>query len=133
MKTVIGIVLLGLTLCVSALGQPLGFKVPETGTDLVHQCQTYERNVSQKSAADVAIEMQNLGYGMGYCYGVINTTSEILQVRGEIHMPEGEVTFEQIKKIVTNYLDAHPEEWQKPASVVVTKALKQAWGSAQAK
>jgi len=133
MKPVITIVLLGLMLCVSALGQPAGFKVPETGTDLLHQCQSYERNATQKSAADLAIEMENIGYGMGYCFGVIITTSEILQVRGEIHLPEGQVSFEQTKKIVTNYLDAHPEEWQKPASVLVTKALKQAWGSTTTK
>jgi len=131
MKTAIALVLLGLALRVSALGQPSGFKVPETGTDLVHQCA--DRQLTKRGGADVAIEAQDIGYGIGYCFGVINTAAEILQVRGEIHLPEGDVTFEQVKKIVTNYLDAHPEEWQKPASVVVTNALKQAWGSATAK
>ena len=85
--------------------------------------------MTKKGGADAAIETSEIGYGVGYCFGVINTASELLQVRGEIHLPDGQVTFEQIKKIVTNYLDAHPDEWQKPASVVVTKALKQAWGS----
>jgi hypothetical protein len=131
MKTVIALVLLGLTLCVSALGQPPGFKVPETGTDLIHQCA--DRQLTKRAGADVAIEAQDVGYGMGYCFGVINTAAEILEVRGEIHLPDGDITFEQVKKIVTNYLDAHPEEWQKPASVVVTKALKQAWGSTTVK
>lgn len=127
MKT-IATILLDLALCVSALGQPPGFKVPETGTDLVRQCT--DQQLTKRGAADAAIEAQEIGYGMGYCFGVINTASEILQVHGEIHLPDGDVTFEQVKKIVTNYLDAHPEEWQKPASVLVTKALKQAWGSA---
>lgn len=123
-----------LVLCTSALGQPPGFKIPESGTDLVHQCQSYDRNVTPKGAGDIAIEMQSLGYGMGYCFGVINTTAELLQIHGDIRLPDGgEISFEQIKKIVTNYLDAHPEEWQKPASVVVTKALKQAWGTTAAK
>jgi hypothetical protein len=131
MKPVTAIVLLGLVLCVSALGQSPGFKVPETGTDLVHQCA--DRQVTKRGGADMAIEAQDIGYGMGYCFGVINTAAEILQVRGEIHLPVGDVTFEQVKKIVTNYLDAHPEEWEKPATVVVAKALKQAWGSATAK
>ena len=81
----------------------------------------------------MAIEGQEIGYGMGYCFGVINATAEILQVHGDIPLPSGDITFEQIKKIVTNYLDAHPEEWQKAASVVVTKALKQAWGSTTVK
>lgn len=66
---------------------------------------------------------------MGYCFGVINTVSELLQADGEIHLPDGEISFEQTKKIVTNYLNAHPEEWQKPASSLVKKALKQAWGN----
>lgn len=131
MREIIRIVLFGLLVCVSALGQPPGFKVPETGTDLVHQCA--DRQLTKRGGADVAIEAQAIGYGMGYCFGVINTAAEILQVRGEIHLPEGDVTFEQIKKIVTNYLDAHPEEWQRPASVVASKALKQAWGSTAAK
>lgn len=131
MKPVIAIVLLGLMVCVPALGQPPGFKVPETGTDLVHQCA--DRQLTKRGGADVAIEAQDIGYGMGYCFGVINTAAEILQVRGEIHLPDGDITFEQVKKIVTNYLDAHPDEWQKPASILATKALKQAWGSTRAK
>jgi hypothetical protein len=131
MKPVAAIVLMLSVTCVSALGQSLGFKVPETGTDLVHQCA--DRQLTKRGGADLAIEAQNTGYGMGYCFGVINTAFEMLQVRGEIYMPEGDVTFEQVKKIVTNYLDAHPEEWQRPASAVVTKALKQAWGSTTAK
>jgi len=64
----------------------------------------------------MAIEAQDIGYGMGYCFGVINTAAEILQVHGEIHLPDGDITFEQIKKIVTNYLDAHPDEWQRPSA-----------------
>lgn len=35
----------------------------------------------------------------------------------------------KIQKIVVNYLNAHPEEWQKPASVLVKQALKQVWGT----
>jgi hypothetical protein len=130
MKT-IATILLGLALSVSALGQ--ASRADTNGTDLLHQCADYDRQVTKRGAADAAIEASKIGYGLGYCFGVINTAAEILQVRGEIHLPEGNVTFEQLKKIVTNYLEAHPEEWQKPASVVVTKALKQAWGSPTAK
>jgi hypothetical protein len=125
----IAMILLGLMLCVSALAQGPALKT--TGTDLVHQCA--DRQVTKRGATDAAIEAGEIGYSMGYCFGVINTAAEILRVHGEIHLPDGDVTFEQVKKIVTNYLDAHPEEWQKPASVVVTKALKQAWGSTTTK
>ena len=127
MRKTIELLLLGMTLHVSVLGQPPAFKVPETGTDLVHQCA--DRQLTKRGGTDAAIEAQDIGYGIGYCFGVINTAAEILQVRGEIRLPDGDVSFEQIKKIVTNYLDAHPDEWQKPASVLVIKALKQAWGT----
>jgi hypothetical protein len=80
----------------------------------VHQCADRQR--SKRGGADMAIEAQDIGYGMGYCFGVINTAAEILQVHGEIHLPDGDITFEQIKKIVTNYLDAHPDEWQRPSA-----------------
>ena|ERR1700722_3108698 len=129
MKQMIASLFLALALCISAPGQSPGLKT--TGTDLVHQCA--DRKLAKRAPADAAIESSEIGYGMGYCFGVINTASEILQARGEIRLPDGDVTFEQVKKIVTNYLDAHPEEWQKPASVLVTKALKQAWGPATTK
>jgi hypothetical protein len=129
MKQVIASLFLALVLCISALGQTSELKT--TGSDLAHQCA--DRQLTKRTAADAAIESSKIGYGMGYCFGVINTASEILQARGEIRLPDGDITFEQVKKIVTNYLDAHPEEWQKPASVLVTKALKQAWGPATAK
>jgi len=48
----------------------------------------------------------------------MNTPTEILQVHGDTHLPDGNITFEQIKKIVTNDLDAHPDEWQKPALLI---------------
>jgi Rap1a immunity proteins len=131
MKPVIAIVLLGLALCIPALGQA---SRPDTnGTDLLHQCADYDHQVTKRGAADAAIEASEIGYGLGYCFGVINTAAEILQVDGEIQLPDGSVTFEQVKKVVMSYLDAHPEQWQKPASVVVTKALKLAWGSTTAK
>ena len=38
--------------------EPLGFKIPESGTDLVHQCQSYDRNVTPKGAGDIAIEIK---------------------------------------------------------------------------
>ena len=120
MKQVIASFFLALVLCISALGQTSELKT--TGTDPAHKCA--DRQLTKRSAAEAAIESSEVGYGMGYCFGVINTASEILQARGEIHLPDGDITFEQVK----NYLDAHPEEWQKPASVLVTKALKQAWG-----
>jgi hypothetical protein len=122
-------ILLGLALCASALGQTPGLKT--TGTDLVHQCA--DRQLTKRGAVDAAVEAEEIGYGMGYCFGVINTAAELLQANGDIHLPDGDVTFEQVKKVVTNYLDAHLAEWQKPASVVVTKALKQAWGSTTVK
>jgi hypothetical protein len=125
------LILLSLILSASALGQ---VSRPDTnGTDLIHQCAAGDRLLTKKGAADTAIEASEIGYGLGYCFGVINNTAKILQVHGEIHLPDGNVTFEQVKTIVMNYLDAHPDEWQKPASVLVTKALKQAWGSTAAK
>lgn len=55
------------------------------------------------------------------------TAAEILDADGQIHFPDG-AGFGQIQKIVTNYLNEHPEEWEKPASFLVRKALKKAWG-----
>lgn len=117
-----------LALCAPVLAQRPTAATMGTGTDLVHQCA--DRPLTKRNAADAAIEASEIGYGLGYCFGVINTAAEILQVAGEIRLPDGDISFEQIKKVVTNYLDAHPEEWQKPASLLVRKALKQAWGPA---
>ena len=124
-------ILVGLALCISARGQVS--RGPTNGTDLLHQCAAYDRQITKRGAADAAIEASEIGYGLGYCFGVINATAEILQVHGDIHVPDGEVSFEQLKKIVMNYLNAHPEEWQNPASVVVTKALRNVWGPETAK
>ena len=92
-----------------------------TGADLARQC-------SDMPPARKAEDAVASGYAQGYCFGVLTTAAEILDADGQIHFPEG-ASFGQIQKIVTNYLNAHPEEWQQPASHLVKKALKQAWGA----
>jgi len=91
-----------------------------TGADLARQC-------SDVPPVRRAEEAHAAGYAQGYCFGVLTTAAEILDADGEIHFPDG-ASFGQIQKIVTNYLNAHPEEWEKPAALLVRKALKQAWG-----
>jgi len=93
-----------------------------TGADLAHQC-------SDVPPVRKAEETHAAGYAQGYCFGVLTTAAEILDADGEIHFPDG-ASFGQIQKIVTNYLNAHPEEWEKPAALLARKALKQAWGKA---
>jgi hypothetical protein len=92
-----------------------------TGSDLVRKC-------SEAPAARSIDEGVSEAYAQGYCFGVLTTAAEILDSDGQIHFPDG-ASFPQIQKIVMNYLNAHPEEWQKPASLLVKQALKQAWGS----
>ncbi|HET9307046.1 MAG TPA: Rap1a/Tai family immunity protein [Candidatus Sulfotelmatobacter sp.] len=92
-----------------------------TGADLAHHC-------ADRPPVGKASEAVDAAYAQGYCFGVLTTAAEILDSDGQIHFPDG-ASFAQIQKIVTNYLNAHPEEWQKPASQLVKKALKQAWGT----
>ena len=105
------------------LAQNLGSSaaIKGTGADLVHQC-------SDSQSVRGANEGVNAAYAQGYCFGVLTTAAELLDSDGQIHFPEG-VSFGQIQKTVMNYLNSHPEEWQKPASLLVKKALRQAWGS----
>lgn len=91
-----------------------------TGADLAHQC-------SENPPVQRAEEAHAVGYAQGYCFGVLTTAAEILDADGQIHFPDG-ASFNQIQKIVINYLNEHPEEWEKPASFLVRKALKKAWG-----
>jgi hypothetical protein len=42
---------------------------------------------------------------------------------GEIFCSPEQVTLAQVTAVVAKYLNAHPEEWDQPASVLVTKAL----------
>lgn len=92
-----------------------------TGADLARKC-------SEGPPARSVDEGVTEAYANGYCFGVLTTAAEILDSDGQIHFPEG-ASFVQIQKIVVNYLNAHPEDWQKPASLLVKRALKQAWGS----
>jgi len=94
-----------------------------TGADLVRQC-------SDTPPARKIEDAVASGYAQGYCFGVLTTASEILDVDGQIHFPDG-ASFGQIQKVVMNYLNSHPEEWHQQASFLVRKALKQAWGIAQ--
>jgi len=105
------------------LGQNSGGQsaIKGTGADLVRQCADAPRARNADEAVSAA-------YGQGYCFGVLTTVAELLDSDGKIHFPDG-ASFGQTQKIVMNYLNAHPEEWQKPASLLVTKALRQAWGS----
>jgi hypothetical protein len=46
---------------------------------------------------------------------------------GEIFCAPEQVTLAQVAAVVAKYLNAHPEEWNEPAFVLVTRALKQAF------
>ena len=121
-KLALGALLLGAFLMRAQNGtQPPSASVVGTGADLARKCS----EVPPPHSVDDGV---NQAYSRGYCFGALTTAAELLDSDGHIHFPEG-ATFAQIQKIVMNYLNAHPEEWQKAASLVVKKALRQAWGT----
>ena len=77
---------------------------------------------------DAVIEGEEIGYGRGYCFGVINTTTEILQVHGDIHLPDGNIN------VRTNQENRHKlfgralRRMAKACLSFSDKSLKQAWG-----
>lgn len=61
------------------------------------------------------------GEAYGYVFAIYDTYAGLA-----ICMP-ADTTGRQVTKVTQNYLGQHPEAWNLPASVEVTKALTTAW------
>lgn len=86
-----------------------------TGNKLVPLWQAHQR--IQKSEQLQSSDYQNSAVLMGYVQGVCDTYDDL---------PEG-VTIGQLVTIVGRYLDTHPEEWHLPGSIIVRKAMTEAF------
>ena len=60
--------------------------------------------------------------GLGYVIGVADTL-QMAQTPGKHICVSTEATAGQMKKVVMNYLDAHPERLDQPAAVLISSAL----------
>lgn len=61
------------------------------------------------------------GVGTGYVIGIFDSLSGIL-----ICSPDG-VTVKQAKQVVFNYMQKHPESWDKSADISIIAALAEVW------
>lgn len=61
------------------------------------------------------------GVSTGYVLGVYDSLAGIL-----VCSPEG-VTVRQVKQIVFNYMQQHPESWDKSADFSVIAAVREVW------
>ena len=67
-----------------------------------------------------------IGIYLGYLSGSVDQLYANPVVSKKIAFPDG-LFAEQVANVVGSYLDAHPEEWNQPAAVLVVKALMKAW------
>jgi len=107
-KSLMAVLLLFIAKCAFA-----GFM---SGSELVSNMREYEK--AQRS--DRTTVWIDDGMYLGYVYGVSDTIWPHL-------CPPGNIKGQQVVAIVAQYLKVHPEEWNKPASDLVTKALKKAF------
>jgi hypothetical protein len=75
--------------------------------------------------ANVTMTTANTAYTTGHAYGYVSAIYD--EYEGMAVCPPDGATGGQMFKIVENYLGAHPESWNLPASVEVTKAITNAW------
>ena len=62
-----------------------------------------------------------VGLGDGYVIGVYDAIDGVL-----VCCPVG-VTVKQVKHVVFNYMQKHPESWDKSADISVVSALREVW------
>jgi Rap1a immunity proteins len=106
-----GVVLTALVLvCSNAFG---AFK---DGNKLVSDMREFER----AERSDPNVSWLGAGTYTGYVLGIFDTIDSNLCISGS---PTGG----QVGTIVAKYLNEHPEEWNRPASLLVARALRQAF------
>lgn len=76
---------------------------------------------SEKSDAGTNFDLQQAAQSMGYLKGVYDAARSVW-----VCPPDG-VTVGQVERIVIKHLDANPEQWARPADVLVVAALSQAF------
>lgn len=78
------------------------------------------REYMKEEAGFDEVDYGKINYYFGYVIGVFDAQeTRLCRSKG--------VTQGQILSIVNNYINAHPEQWTRPAAVVVFQALKQAF------
>ena len=65
------------------------------------------------------------GTATGYVMGVADTAADFSVC------PPSNVSVKQVKRVVFNYLKAHPEKWNEPANFPVLDALRETWPCAK--
>jgi len=65
-------------------------------------------------------------FDVGYCIGIISGVNDLLAGLHQIDNPDGSTKGQYIR-VVTKYLNDHPEELSERDSVLVIKALKAAF------
>jgi hypothetical protein len=86
------------------------------GNKLVEAMRQYEKAEMKDRDADYSRAWEYRGYVVG-----VHDATDLM------HGSQEHVTALQICAIVANYLKAHPEKWNEPASDLVVEALKQAF------
>lgn len=90
----------------------------ETGSSLMQGWREHQRIINSQPGEKDYLRASRF---MGYVTGVADTRGEVLGV------PAG-VTKDQICAIVGRYLENHPDEWNEVGSILVEKALRNAFG-----
>jgi hypothetical protein len=104
-------------LCVVVMFSTSANAVVLNGNDLVKNWKEYKK-LDEGRIHNVS----DAGYFMGYVSGIVDAFhSEFL-----FNPPYGS-TVGQLCSVVGKWLDNHPEEWNKPAGELVTKALQSAF------
>ena len=79
------------------------------------------REHEKAESSDPGTDYVNASRYSGYVTGVADTLNGIAVCLGH------DTTVRQVTAIVTEYMNAHPEEWTHPAAILVSKALQQAF------
>lgn len=122
------ILALGIVLCsVLCTAQDNGVAKVGTGSELLDTC----TRVSHVKATGNNLEewmrdSSDVSTAFGACYGFIRAVKQLGEI-GERTCPPEEVTYGQAQKIVIKYLNDHPETLHQSASVLVLKALSDAF------
>jgi hypothetical protein len=98
---------------------------PVTGNDLLERCDIWDNFTDMSSAFES-------GMCQGELFGVWNTASILnhlpsVQARLLTFCSPEEVTLLRIRRIVVNYLQAHPERLQESSSILILDALREAF------
>lgn len=98
--------------------------------EFVNACAAVDRMDSQAKTVPLK-DAQGLSYCFGYILGLVdmrNTLNAVMpSARTGSYCAPNNASSTQLAKIVTRYGDAHPEELNLPAIIVVTNALVQSF------